>query len=371
MLVSDIRVLTSDMNCELQATVSGNALKEPFMLWYRFPITLQSQLSAENGDMWLAALLPVAMRLREPLTIDAYVSQRLTHAVRQIQTYYLSLDPSLSEVAVEAPVAGQDVGRHNPSARMGLFFSLGVDSSYSLLKRRNSLREPQEKLPQLILVHGFDIFVGRANSELFPKVLANARMVACALGTEVLPVSTNLRDLSDCFVDWVVYHGAAMASVGLALQGLFAVILVAASKTEPYAHEEPWGSSPDLDPLWSTQHLTFVHDGCEASRLDKIRLITRVPVVLETLRVCWENPNDEYNCCRCDKCLRTMVGLHIAGVLPECKTFALPINPGLLRESPRLSGNMRAEYQGMINALGSRPFDVAVKSALMESLRNQ
>lgn len=162
-----------------------------------------------------------------------------------------------------------------------------------------------------------------------------------------------------------------MASVGLALQGYFAEIVVAGGKTGRYAHGEPWGSSPDLDPLWSTERLTFVHDGCEASRLDKIRLITRFPIVLETLRVCWENPSNEYNCCKCEKCLRTMLGLHIAGVLPECKTFALPIDPGLLRELPRLPGNVKAEYQRMIDALGPSAFEVAVKSSLVESLAKQ
>ena len=370
MLVSDIRVLTSDMTYEVQATVSANALKESFTVWYRFPITLQSDLGADNGDMWLAALLPLAMRLGEEVTIEAPVSQRLMRAVRQIQTYYLSSDPSLAEVAVEAPVIEQDLEHRNRSTRVGLFFSLGVDSFYSLLKRRNSLGEPQEKLPQLILVHGFDIFVGRANSQLFAKVLANARMVARTLGTEVLPVSTNLRDLSDYFVDWGLYFGAAMASVGLALQSLFGVVLVASGRVLAYARVEPWGSSPDLDPLWSTEHLTFVHHGCEASRLDKIRLITQFPIVLETLRVYWENRNNEYNCCRCEKCLRTMVGLYVAGALSDCKTFRRPMDLQLLRHLGIHPRTIK-EVQEVIGALGSGPFEVAVKSALMESLANQ
>lgn len=369
MLISDIRVLTCDANCELQATVTSSVSGELMTLWYRFPIDLRPYVTATSGDVWLAALLLLAMRLGEELTIEAPVSPRLKRAVKTIQALYRSWDPSLGEVAVRAPVVRADVGRGSPSGRMGVFFSLGVDSFYSVLKRTSSLREPQQKPPGLILVHGFDIFVGRANSELFPEVLANARMVARSLDTEVLPVSTNLRDLSDYFVDWgSLYHGAALASVGLALGGFFRVVLVAAGMVEPYAHEDPWGSSPALDPLWSTEYLTFVHDGCEASRLDKIRLITRVPVVLKTLRVCWENPNDEYNCCRCAKCLRTMICLYVSGTLSRSSTFALPLDPAPLRNFPIGSRNQRALCEEMLRALGESAFDLQIKSALTDAL---
>src|SRR5262249_59102310 len=46
-----------------------------------------------------------------------------------------------------------------------------------------------------------------------------------------------------------------------------------------------------------------------------------------SLRVCWENPDGAYNCGRCEKCLRTMINLLIAGALDRCPTFPLPLDP--------------------------------------------
>ena len=39
-----------------------------------------------------------------------------------------------------------------------------------------------------------------------------------------------------------------------------------------YAHLGPLGSHPLLDPLWSSEDVELVHDGCEATRLDKLAL---------------------------------------------------------------------------------------------------
>src|SRR5262249_54154050 len=156
---------------------------------------------------------------------------------------------------------------------------------------------------------GFDIHVGRSNSDLFPLVLESSHEVAQALSREVLPVTTNIRDFTDAHVDWGIYHGAALASVALALQPMFRQMHIAS--TRAYDRLIPWGSHPLLDPLWSTESLALSHDGCEARRLEKVQLIAGSPIALSTLRVCWENPDNAYNCGRCEKCLRTMIALHI------------------------------------------------------------
>ena len=56
--------------------------------------------------------------------------------------------------------------------------------------------------------------------------------------------------------------------------------------TYDWEHLFPWGSHPKLDPLWSNGKVLLSHDGCEATRLDKTRLVSEHPIALETLRVC-------------------------------------------------------------------------------------
>jgi hypothetical protein len=104
-------------------------------------------------------------------------------------------------------------------------------------------------------------------------------------------------------------------------------VYIAASTT--YDDLFPWGSHPLLDPLWSSEALEVIHDGCAVSRVDKVRGLAGCDVALDSLQVCSAQDRVTYNCCRCEKCLRTMVALEIAGVLSRCRTF--PERLSLLR----------------------------------------
>lgn len=110
---------------------------------------------------------------------------------------------------------------------------------------------------------------------------------------EVIEIETSLRDFSDEQVGWPRYHGAALASVALCLQRSFAQIYVAS--THPYDKLKPWGSSPLLDPFWSTRQMEIIHDGCEVDWLEKCRQVRKNKVALLNLRVCWENRSGTYN----------------------------------------------------------------------------
>src|SRR5262249_57723552 len=98
----------------------------------------------------------------------------------------------------------------------------------------------------------------------------------------------NLRHFTNRFVSWgKTCHGAALASIALALsEGLREVKI---ASTYDWEHLFPWGSHPQLDPLWSNGKVVLTHDGCEATRLDKTHLVSRHPIALQTLRVCFEN----------------------------------------------------------------------------------
>jgi hypothetical protein len=48
-------------------------------------------------------------------------------------------------------------------------------------------------------------------------------------------------------------------------------------------------------------------------------------VALQNLRVCWKNRKGTLNCGRCEKCIRTMIGLHTVGVFNISKLFDRPL----------------------------------------------
>jgi len=362
--VSDVTVASSQRWCEIQAQVETDASNRSFPIRYCFPLGLQKLVDAQNGDPFVPALLLPAMRLGEQLEINSPVSRKLLGSVPRIQSIYRRWDPTLSEVAVKSPVRQEQPDAGRPR-NVGLFFSCGVDSFYSLLKNVKNHAKDDNAIDDLIVVNGFDIFL-RRRGDLFARLLSNAIRVGRETGKRILPVATNIRDFSDRFVDWAhLYHGAAIASVGLALESVFERIYVAATHYETELF--PWGSSPLLDPLWSTESLSFLHDGCDVRRVEKIRSIARSPIVLETLRVCTTHSYSDkvYNCGSCSKCLRTMIGLYLAGALGKCRTLPSKIDVLILRNvyTPRLT------FVGeLISSLASSEKDSAIRSALEETI---
>lgn len=328
MHVTNVRWIDDSESCELHADVHCDTHwvwgSDPFPLWYRFPRRYRALLDTECGDPFLAALLLPAMLLSESLEVEAAVSPKLLNAIAEIQMIYRFWHPELPLSPVRAP-AGEV--RRCPSD-VGLFFSLGVDSCYSLLKNLRLRRNDSEEITSLIIVQGFDVHY--CEQEQFRVLFTQAAQVAGRCGKDLVPAATNLRELTDRVADWRQYYGAALASVALALGPMCRSVTIAAD--QDYGQLLPRGSHPLLDPLWGTESLCIRHDGLEATRLQKLRFLSSSDVLLEHLHVCTsDEAGDEYNCGRCEKCVRTMVGLHIAGGLERCKTLPNRIDLELLR----------------------------------------
>jgi hypothetical protein len=367
-LVTGIEVADARDEVELRALVQSGMLEQPFLLWYRFPAALRPFLDPENGDPFLAALLAPAMRAGEPLTIHAAVSPRLLRAAREIQTIYHFWDGRLSPVPVEAPLRTELTPPRAGPPRAGLFFSLGVDSWYTLLKHEDEETRAGPAVTDLIVVQGFDVPLRGPKAGLFGDILPRAAGAARWLRKKLIPVTTNVRDLTNGRLSWsMVYHGAAMASIGLALENLINTLYIAGGQS--YVRIYPFGSHALLDPLWSTERLRIRHDGAEATRVEKLRLIGRWPEALDQLRVCWENPDGAYNCGRCEKCVRTLVCLQAAGLLGRCGTLPSSLDLALLRRLRLETHREQTMYIEIVDRLGDSDLDRAIKEILEERIR--
>jgi len=308
-------------------------------LWYRMP----EAIVWPGADAFLAATLLPAMQEGDRLDIAGWVSPQLLAAASTIQDIYRAWNPHWQRIPIHAQRG--EAGQSSPGRGSACFFTGGVDSFYTLLRHR-------DEITTLIFVHGFDVPL--ANRALRENVATTIRRVAAAFQKRLVEVEANLRDFADHYVSWDYYHGAALASVALLLSPQFSRVYDASTRS--YATLIPMGSHPLLDPLWSTEHTEIVHDGCEASRLEKVATVARCDLVLNTLRVCWENPAGTRNCGRCEKCLRTMVDLRIAGALDRCTTFARPLD---LRAVSRMVLDRKAGYAeeslGAVERLGTDP----------------
>lgn len=267
-------------------------------------------LLSGNFESFLAgAILPSMRTGGNKLVAEGQVSDKFFSGLSIIQDIYRKWDTSLHRVEISGVTPTPQIS--STENRVGAFFSAGVDSFYTLLKH-------QDEITDLIFVHGFDIDL--KDKILREKTSEKVHEVASVFDKNVIEIETNIREVLDSFVTWdALGQGAALAATGHLLSPAFHRIFIPASYT--YADLFPWGSHPVLDPLWSSESLEFVHDGCEATRVEKVSLLAKHDVALQNLRVCWMNPNSSYNCGRCEKCLRTMINLKVNNALERCTTF--------------------------------------------------
>ncbi len=265
------------------------------------------------------ALLPAMAsggRLELPFPLDP----RLREALPDLQGAFIGIAGAgpfaprpLQAVRVADP--GRPAGRSDVAAPRGtgLFFSGGVDSWSTLLRR--------PEVTDLIYVHGFDIPIDMP--ERSGRVERALRTVADKRGLRFHVVRSDMRDLHDRAVGWEIGHGPALAAVAHLLAPTCRRVLIGSGVT--YTEPVTRGSHPLVDHLWSTERCEIVNDGSHLTRAMKVREIAGSAEALAVLRVCWKRV-EEYNCGRCEKCLRTMVALEAVGGLERCATFEAPLD---------------------------------------------
>jgi hypothetical protein len=279
--------------------------------WHDLFMLLPGEPVYEGVEPFIALTLLPAMRMRTDIVVETPVSPKFLEGIEKIQKQFHAWFPGkLKRIRVEAEPM-KNLPLMSDAGRAGCLFSGGVDSFYSVLSHR-------EELGGLIFGHGLDIPLSR--TDLREKVRAQLLQAAAALGLPLIEVETNALKLFYRKIDWGRhYHGSVLAAIALSLYPRFGRVFVPASRTRETLF--PWGSHPDIDPLWSTEWTAIIHDGSDCCRADKVLSIAESEVVQRHLRVCWLNLDGKYNCERCEKCLRTMVVLRIAGVLDKCQSF--------------------------------------------------
>jgi hypothetical protein len=166
----------------------------------------------------------------------------------------------------------------------------------------------------LLSVWGFDVPIEAA--EEYARLRLRLNDAAARLGWPLLDVATNLRAMRFREADWgKLAHGAAMASIGLALERRFHSVCFAATHGDGGFY--PWGSHPDTDPLFSTSITQVQTVGVGVARRDKTLFVSRSEIAMRALHVCYKTSTAD-NCCNCRKCLLAMLTLELAGVLDRC-----------------------------------------------------
>jgi hypothetical protein len=317
--------------------------------------TVRNADAASSGNAALAIALVPAMRAAQSLVLAESLSPTLFASQAAIQRLFQDWDNQFNVVPITASPGEPPQAS---TGGTGLFFTGGVDSFFSLLRHR-------EEITHLIFVRGFDI--KRHKQEVDDSVLPAIRAVAAQMNKTLVEVSTNIREFSDPIVDWALdYHGTALAAVAQVLAPTLKKCYIAASHVE--ADTFRWGSHLMLDPLYSTEKLSLIHDGANATRVEKVAAIADDPLVQQTLRVC--NKAGAYNCGRCEKCLRTMINLRVAGALEKFVTFDRRLRLNEVRLIHVRDENKASFVSENLTALRAKGVDDDLALALNDALNH-
>jgi hypothetical protein len=310
-----------------------SGIEMPETIWFRVSKRYHHGLT-DRGDPFLVALLPVAMALGLNLEIKAAVSSRLVFGLRDYQQILHTWWPKLfSVVNIKCEAASSGL-TSKVATSVGATFSGGVDSFFTLYQHLPANEVlPDYRLSHCLMINGFDNDVDLEQSGLFKRLHRVYEPMLNAQGIEMLEIQTNMQRFRLAAMGRGKLHltfGLPLAAAALVMGNMFARFYIPASYH--YGDLVPDGSHPMMDHLLSTETMQFIHDGASATRVAKTIVIADWPETHSRLRVCFQGAqcNDARgvfeNCGTCEKCLRTMIPLEIAGVLSDFSTFSGGLN---------------------------------------------
>ncbi|ACB74387.1 hypothetical protein [Opitutus terrae] len=264
---------------------------------------------------FLFAFLVPAMRmgtaLRLPLPVDPVTLANVMEWQEAMASWCprtLRVVPILADVAPAAPSA-------NPMGAVSAF-SGGIDGCFTAFRHTlagAAVRHRRAELRAGVMVHGFDIPL--TEPAAFARAWQNSVALLRHFGLRAYRLRTNLRTLRAAFGgDWETEtHGIWQAAALACFEPWFEHVLIPATQAYPKMRF-PWASNAVTDPLFSSELVTYWHDGAAFTKLAKVQALARQPLVAERVRVCWQGEQHDRNCGVCFTCRVTQVCFWLAGV---------------------------------------------------------
>ncbi len=269
----------------------------------------------KSGDALFCLGLAPAMEIGVDLNIHSPVDQTLLDNGDKIQDLLCHWYPGYRPIRVLAEATTRQYSNDRGS---GVFYSGGVDSSYSLA-------DASDRLDALVTLVGADVDVD--DTRQADHLDGVVRQVGARHGLEPFIVHTDIRRVSDRLIGWVEYHGALLAAVRHMLADRLENQLIASSADES-SWNRRWGSHPALDPLYGTPGARIEHHGL-VDRLTKVARIIDDPVLMSNLRVCDYSVD---NCGVCEDCTFMLLALDVLDAFDRAPTFSrAPVDPARVR----------------------------------------
>ncbi len=349
-----IKVTKERVHLSANLEFKSASMSIPDQLWYAFPRSYEPYLRA-RADAFVLALTPIAMALGEDLEVRGETSPKLARGIREYQPVLRTWWPKIYQTITTRYEALTSKESEDSATAVLSSFSGGVDSFYTLREHMPRNEEiPEYRITHCLMINGFDLDMDLDDRGTYRRVLEAYRPVMDSAGVELLSAHTNIMLIRNAVIryhDLATSYGTILASVALALCNLCSRFYVPSSFD--YSGKVLDGSHPITDHLWSTETTEVIHDGATTPRLDKLAAICAWPEVSSLLRVCrrdavFDETGGVLNCCKCNKCVRTVITLELLGALPRFTGFPTPLERGDILRNPCWSAGARLYAQEIV-----------------------
>lgn len=303
-------------------------MRQPFTIEYSGDIDLRQLDLSIVITPFLLNVIPLLWFLGGTYKVDS-MDKDMFESLKLVKDGLQNLYPQVPWKGEVVPdqITERKQYKNTSSLKQVLFFSGGMDSTYSAIKA-----DPDKTV--LLTIRGHEITL--ENDQTWKTICDQVDNFALPFGFRTTRVSANVFRLLRCgdihqdypeLKPWygMVQHGPGLAGLAfpLAVYNGWEKVIFSSSVGENATHV-PWGSHPFLEPRIQVNGVKVISEGTELIWADKVLAIVdffrhNPNLTKPLLRICLDdmNGNAVSNCALCEKCLRGMVSLMIGSEDPS------------------------------------------------------
>lgn len=296
-------------------TIGNNT---PQKMWIETSKEYSEYLTYERSDAFVVGILNWAMREGHDIICDAPMGEHLYYQItRYVIPGLVAGSSKMHPIKIECEIDSTLL----PNAGcVATGVTCGVDSLYSIMTNEDSLF-PLHKLTHLTFFNVGSHGEGEQADKIFKERLRIAESFCNECNYPLVVINSNLHQVIHQDHFFSASYSACFAI--LALQKMWNIYYLASAGNDYNSFtlkNNHLRCSEDYEifllPLLSTNQLHIDSSGAGVTRQNKLKAIKEYRPSYKHLNVC---TIDGPNCSRCEKCIRTMIGLESLGVLDRYK----------------------------------------------------
>lgn len=338
MIISDFTKEYKKEKVRTSAVISYENRKQiPKSIYFEIDKQYEDYLNLGMEPFLLAAAIPAMFAKEKQVFIDPQhpvsgsLINNLNLALRLIIRYFKLQDLFVPKFKIKTRYS-YDLKEN----RAASFFSGGIDALFTLKYNHDNypIGHPK-RIRDTILVKGFDIDITK--DDQFEMASNACKEVAKTADVNLITIFTNIKELAFPGISWSKHHhGAALAAVSFLLNRKLKYFFFGSDFSIDI--NRPTGSDALLMHLLGDDNTYNISSGLEFNRQEKIFYLMDWHDGLKNLRVCWQDTS-HLNCGTCEKCIRTKLGLHAAGINVE----KMPFNDKSINKNHIYNLNIKAD----------------------------